>query len=38
MLYTQEFFNQNNFDEGFRCDNLELERLSYVDIFQDSRP
>ena len=32
MLYTQGFFNQNSFDEGFRCDNLELARLSYVDI------
>ena len=38
MLYTQGFFNQNSFDEGFRCDNLELARLSYVDIFQDTRP
>ena len=38
MLYTQGFFNQNSFDKGFRCDNLELGRLSYVDIFQDSRP
>ena len=27
------FFNQNSFDEGFRCDNLELARLSYVDIY-----
>ena len=36
MLSTQRFFNQNSFDEGFRCDNLELARLSYVDIFQDS--
>ena len=38
MISTQRFFNQNSFDEGFRCDNLELARLSYVDIFQDSRP
>ena len=35
MLHTQGFFNENSFDEGFRCDNLELARLSYVDIFQD---
>ena len=38
MLSTQGLFNQNSFDEGFLCDNLELVRLSYVDIFQDSRP
>ena len=38
MLSTQRFFNQNSFDEEFRCDNLELARLSYVDIFQVSRP
>ena len=38
MLSTQRFFNQNSFDEKFRYDNLELARLSYVDIFQDSRP
>ena len=37
MLSTQRFFNQNSFDEEFRCDNLELARLSYVDIFQDIR-
>ena len=24
MLSTQRFFNQNSFDEGFPCDNLEL--------------
>ena len=36
MLSTQSFSNQNSFDEGFRCDNLELARLWYVDIFQDS--
>ena len=38
MSSTQIFFNENSFDEGFLCDNLELARLSYVDIFQDSRP
>ena len=38
MLTTQRFFNQNSFDEEFRCDNLELATLSYVDIFQYSRP
>ena len=38
MISTQRFFNQNSFDEGFPCDNLELARLSYVDIFQDSPP
>ena len=38
MLSTQRFLNQNSFDEEFRCDNLELARLSYFDIFQDSRP
>ena len=38
MLSTQTFFNENNFDEGFRCDNLAIARLSYVDIFQESRP
>ena len=38
MLSTQRFFNQNSFDEGFRCDNQELARLSCVDSFQDSRP
>ena len=38
MLSTQRFFNQNSSDEGFPCDNLELSRLPYVDIFQDSRP
>ena len=37
MLSTQRFFNQNSFDEGFPSDNLELARLSYVDIFQDIR-
>ena len=37
MLSTQKNFNQNSFDEGFRCDNLELGRLSIVDIFQDNR-
>ena len=37
MLTTLRFFNQNSFDEGFPSDNLELARLSYVDIFQDSR-
>ena len=38
MLSTQRFLNENSFDEEFRCDNLELARLSYVDIFPDSRP
>ena len=38
MLSTQRFYNQNSFDEGFPCDKLELARLSYADIFQDSRP
>ena len=38
MLSTERCFKQNSFDEGFPCDNLELARLSYVDIFQDSRP
>ena len=38
MLFTQRFFNLSSFDEGFPCDNLELVRLSYVGIFQDSRP
>ena len=38
MLSTQIFFNQNSFDEEFRFVNLELARLLYVDIFQDSRP
>ena len=37
MLATQRFFNENSFDEELRCDNLELARVSYVDIFQDSR-
>ena len=37
MLTTQRLFNENSFDEEFHCDNLELARLSYVDIFQDSR-
>ena len=37
MLSTQIFFNQNSFDEEFRCDNLELARLLHVDIFQESR-
>ena len=37
MLSTQ-IFNQNSSDKGFPCDNAELIRLSYVDIFQDSRP
>ena len=31
-------FNQISFNEEFRCYNLELARLSYVDIFHDSRP
>ena len=34
----ERFFNQNSFDEVFPCDNLELARLSYGDIFQDSPP
>ena len=38
MLSTQRSFNQNSFGEGFPSNNLELARLSYVDIFQDSRP
>ena len=38
MLSTQRFFNQNSFDEEFRCDNLELARLSNVNFFQDNRP
>ena len=38
MLSIKIFFNQNSFDEGFPCDNLELTRLSHVGIFQDSRP
>ena len=38
MLSTQKFFNQNSFGEEFRCDNLELARLSYVNIFQDNQP
>ena len=38
MLSTQRFFNKNSFDEEFRCDNLELARLSYLDFFPDSRP
>ena len=38
MLSTQRSFNQNSFGEGFPCNNLELARLSYVDIFQDIRP
>ena len=38
MLSTQRVFNQNSFDEEFRYDNLELARLSYMDISQDSRP
>ena len=42
MLSTERFFNQNSFDEELHCDNPELScfdiRLSYVDIFQDSRP
>ena len=33
MLSTQRFFNQNSFDQEFRCDNLELARVLYVDIF-----
>ena len=37
MFATQRFFNENSFDEEFRCDNLELARVSYGDIFQDSR-
>ena len=42
MLSTERFSNQNSFDEELHCDNLELSCfdiiLSYVDIFQDSRP
>ena len=38
MLSSQRFFDQNSFDEEFRCHNLELARFSYVNIFQDSRP
>ena len=38
MLSTQRFFNQSIFDKEFRCDYLELARLSYVDIFKNSRP
>ena len=38
MLSTQRFFNQNSFDEWFPRDNLELARLSHVDVFQDIRP
>ena len=42
MLSTERFFNQKSFHEELHCDNLELScfdiRLSYVDIFQDSRP
>ena len=38
MLSTQRFFNQNSFDIGILCDNVELARLSYIDIFHDSRP
>ena len=34
MLSTQKFINQNGFDEGFPCDNLELARLVYVNLFQ----
>ena len=34
MLSTQRFFNQKSFDKGFRCDNVELARLSNVDIFR----
>ena len=30
MSSTQKCVNQNNFDEGFPCDNSGLARLSYV--------
>ena len=30
MLFTQRFYNQSSFDEGFRCDDLELTRLYYM--------
>ena len=40
IISTQNFFNENSFDEGFPCDNFGLERsniLKHAKIFQDSR-
>ena len=37
ILSAQKYVNQNSFDEGFPCDNPELARLSYVNIFQDTQ-
>ena len=36
-MMTWELINQNSFHEGFPYDNLELARLSYVNIFQESQ-
>ena len=38
MLSTQKNFNQNSFDEGVCCDNPELAKLPFANIFQDCRP
>ena len=38
MLSTQKNFNQNSFDEGVCCDNPELAKLPFANIFQDRRP
>ena len=37
MLSTQKSFNLNSLDKRFPCDKLRLARLSYANIFQDSR-
>lgn len=37
LLSTQRFSNQNSFDEGYHHDNLGLARVSYDNIFHDSR-
>ena len=34
ILGTQNFVNQNGFDEALFCDNLGLARVSYVNIFK----
>ena len=37
MFSTKNLVNQSTFDKGFPCVNLGLARLSYVNLFQDSR-
>ena len=37
MLSTKKFINQNSFDESFPSDNSGLQRIPYINIFQDSR-